>query len=1146
MSKGKIIGKSIKEMIDEIRKTRGAYEAKRLERAADEVPNLERLYKRDALERLFQGDNARGIMTMRPGDFERYASPLIKNSEQEKHLQYLSGIKGFEDVPFLEVKKLEDKRPKIAISGHEGRHRSRVLDAAGEQASLVQFYPRASLREDFPRRHRDEYIDALREELERHDRMVTPEPEVTAEGLIVRPAIELPDVYAGGGPVHKADGGSIKASPTKPGHEFLGRLGQVAERLGIKLEEAMKIVSQEGNSPIKAFLVNLMGSETLKSAGTALQDWTGTPRDATEDYPYRRLMTGKGMTAQFDPRMLDVAPIAGSAASRVTHGIKHLPTDVMRAAVAAYGPQATASRIKPNIVGGLESGLSNKKIDSVRAEREAAFERARINAAKMLGLPENNTAMDRAIAMSYEPDMEMYHGSLHDIKKVNLDKGETGAFAGQGFYTTPSPEDASINYASITGPDVLGKIERGIEYTDKDLRRIQKAFSEGTISPTRAETVLREIGVGDNLGVVYPLMVKRGAEANMVNPRRSALIDAGEYYDEATDSYIEGPMAQAWRDVMKTFEDYGVEPPEEIYELMSTGGSLDDVWNAVANSRGSINIYDPYTGDPLTKQGFATQIVKELGANTITHPTEFRNPQLNIAGEHTIAVQPTGIVRSRFAAFDPAEADSPDLLKKKGGQVSLDAMKLAVGGMAGGGIRKGLTRSIEDATKLFEAAQKTRSKAAQEAAGLYHPIGGGVKLSKPVELMTEKTVADPTVKPVQRKIITPEQMQGGVAIPLIGDRAAAARILQEIEGKKLRKPVKLQGGPGFMQTHTFEDAPESGAAWASGQGVITRLGGLARKASELAGTEKVYAPYVAMSPTGVDFNTMVADALLGQYDPSALTKKAKKEFLRDIRNYAPDAQKPHLKPGSVLTEADLNDVDALRAKMLTPDAGPLRKAFIERMGIKDFQDKGFPDVAATRKAITEPELLHEDVGSTGFNIARIDPEGRIVEEPRIPHATYPVQLRGEYFGSLEEPIPYSEFFSGFTESQRLKGKPEKHDWYTFGRSMPIQQLDQEWLDRLMKSQQKPREWKKGGPVKKAAGGALSIPQKLMREFVESGKKAKLTEQAKQSVTKGDLFMSDEETRRMQRELLQGVKKPEELADGGQITSDDLILEERPL
>lgn len=224
--------KSIKEMIDEIRKTQGAYEAKRLERAADEVPNLERLYQPEALQSLFRGDNAKGIMTMRPGEFERYATPLdydpkspkhfmfgeavdpVKGSTpkgltQEQYIQYLSGLKGFEDVPFLEVNKT--KSNKLAITGHEGRHRSRALDAAGEKAGLVQFYPRASLREDFPRRHRDEYIDALREELERHGRMVTPQSDMSPEGVIIRPDIELPDVYKGGGPVHKQTGGIMEA-----------------------------------------------------------------------------------------------------------------------------------------------------------------------------------------------------------------------------------------------------------------------------------------------------------------------------------------------------------------------------------------------------------------------------------------------------------------------------------------------------------------------------------------------------------------------------------------------------------------------------------------------------------------------------------------------------------------------------------------------------------------------------------------------------------------------------------------------------------------------------------------------------------------------------------------------------------------------
>jgi len=354
-----------------------------------------------------------------------------------------------------------------------------------------------------------------------------------------------------------------------------------------------------------------------------------------------------------------------------------------------------------------------------------------------------------------------------------------------------------------------------------------------------------------------------------------------------------------------------------------------------------------------------------------------------------------------------------------------------------------------------------------------------VQLSQPVELMTSKTVADPSVKPVKRRIITPEEMQGGIALPLIGDRAAAGRILTEVGGQRLSKPVNLQGGPGFMQTHTLPD--DESAAWASGQGVISRLSGLAQKAAELGGTDKIYAPYVAMSPTGVDFNAMVVQTVLNQYDPSALMKQAKKEFLNDVRNYVPNKKKPHIKPGSVLTEADLNDVEALREKMLSPDAGPLRKVFVQRMGTNKFQNQGFPNVAAARAATTEPELMDIDVGSTGHNIALINPEGKIIESPKIPHETYPVQLGGEYFGSLEQPVSYKEFFPGYVEARRALGKPEKDDWYTFGRSMPLQQLDQEWVDRMMKSSKNPREWKKGGAVKKAEGGQITADDLIVEE-----------------------------------------------------------------
>lgn len=1094
MSKGKILSKSIQEMIDEIRKARGSYEAKRLERAADEVPNLGRLYQERALENLFRGDNAAALMTMRPGDFERYATPLDysptglktfmfgelagskgqtpKGITQEEYLRYLANLSGFEDVPFLDIDRANPKHlPNI--SGHEGRHRMRALEKKGQPTGLVRLLPRASIREDLPRRTREEAIEALRKELG-DSRLVTPQGSRKAGIDETEGTIALPDVYKQGGPVHKQDGGSIKASPAKPGQQFLGRLGQVAEKLGIKLEEAMKIVAQEGNSPVKAFLVNMLGSETLKSAGTALQDWTGTPRDATEDYPYRRLVTGKGMTAQFDPRLLDVAPIAGAAASRVAGAMKNLPTDVMRAATAAYGPRATASPMD------VWHG-SPHKFD--------AFDSSKI------GTGEGAQAYGHGLYFAESPGVaKSYRDKLSDgFTFPGGTKLDSSALTDMGF-KTPQIK-AIISSLNLHQGDVAKASQtiRGnasyLRYGSAEQNSLQKAAD--FVSGIKANEL-------PSSGSLYKVDLPDEQIAKMLDwdkplseqPEIQKALKGTDYEVGISNKEAEKIADMRLRQEADEWADEtGGDPVDYINnanwdkyvdDARKESGNIDSATTGAELHRMIMKDegYRPQLFDPENYQVSTSEYLRSMGIPGI----KYLDASSRDAGEGT----------SNFVVFPGGEEMLTIKERMKDGgkvkkPVSIDAMRLAVGGMAGGGIRR---RGIEEVTKLFEAAQKTRSRAAQEAAGLYHPIGGGVKLSQPVELMTSKTVADPSVRPVKRRIITPEDMQGGIALPLIGDRAAAGRILTEVGGQRLSKPVNLQGGPGFMQTHTQPvviPLEDKSAAWASGQGVISRLSGLAQRAAELGGTDKIYAPYVAMSPTGVDFNAMVAQTVLNQYDPSALTKKAKKEFLNDVRNYVPDKKKPHIKPGSVLTEADLNDVEALREKMLSPDAGPLRKVFVQRMGTNKFQNQGFPNVAAARAATTEPELMDIDVGSTGHNIALINPEGKIIESPKIPHETYPVQLSGEYFGSLEQPVSYKEFFPGYVEARRALGKPEKDDWYTFGRSMPLQQLDQEWVDRMMKSSKNPREWKKGGAVKKAEGGAATINEAMLRRERRLGK-----------------------------------------------------------
>jgi hypothetical protein len=240
----------ITDLANAIKNREGAYGVRRVERAADEIPNLERLYTQQALADAFSGDNARALMTMNPADFERYAAPIgdsfklniyqpeqgrrlqargegllppITGDEYIKHLAQIKQQGGFSDIPYLNVNKEEQGLPDYPfISGHEGRHRNRAMAASGEQAGLVQFLPRAELREPFPRRMSEQYIDAIRKEMGLSGNFVLPQkyhiPSDTSINDVVvnRPAIELPDLYAAGGLVDSAPEEAIKNTITDP------------------------------------------------------------------------------------------------------------------------------------------------------------------------------------------------------------------------------------------------------------------------------------------------------------------------------------------------------------------------------------------------------------------------------------------------------------------------------------------------------------------------------------------------------------------------------------------------------------------------------------------------------------------------------------------------------------------------------------------------------------------------------------------------------------------------------------------------------------------------------------------------------------------------------------------------------------------
>ena len=95
-------------------------------------------------------------------------------------------------------------------------------------------------------------------------------------------------------------------------------------------------------------------------------------------------------------------------------------------------------------------GLSTSSVGKVtknllgKTKFDKAQEVAQKNAVEMLGLPEGNTAMDRAKAMGFNLDEPVYHGTGADIKEFNTNN--MGQF-GKGAYFTNQPGYAS-NFAS--------------------------------------------------------------------------------------------------------------------------------------------------------------------------------------------------------------------------------------------------------------------------------------------------------------------------------------------------------------------------------------------------------------------------------------------------------------------------------------------------------------------------------------------------------------------------------------------------------------------------------------------------------------------------------------------------------------------------
>jgi hypothetical protein len=338
----------------------------------------------------------------------------------------------------------------------------------------------------------------------------------------------------------------------------------------------------------------------------------------------------------------------------------------------------------------------------------------------------------------------------------------------------------------------------------------------------------------------------------------------------------------------------------------------------------------------------------------------------------------------------------------------------------------GATRAV---TKALRGAEKAPRMSAAEAkaAGYWHPIGLGKKLSKPYDEMTY--TATPVKDLPTRKSIGIEELEGQYIVPAIGDRTAAGKLLTEVDGVKFQNPVMLEGGPDFMLTHGSQPG---GSVWASGQSIVSKLRNRAVGAQEATPGANVNLMYVPMGHDSLNFSTMPTDAALEMIRSGKITKKSQREFDDAVRTLRPEfagLQSPEV-------------VQQLR------NNGALRHAFLNRMQLDDFQKAGFPELASIRKAIMEPSLGTVPNYHGGYSVGRIDTSKPIIKNAKDPHSTYDTQLAGQLVGGLDVNIPHTDLWKDFFAERRARGMPVSGDRMAFERSAPAQLVTPKLIDEL--------------------------------------------------------------------------------------------------
>lgn len=375
--------------------------------------------------------------------------------------------------------------------------------------------------------------------------------------------------YEEGGAVHMADGGDsnqadidrmkfelaqsqfpnspvMEATPKPFLQNAIGTLGGYMDQTGNFIKDTLAPIAE--TNPRQHFLAEMFLVDPLKNAGTALQDYTGTVREADEDNPVRGIISKDwhNLTTSrspiLDPRVLDIAQFATPVVSEAAK--------LARAGAKAVAPFATKvdDMVRELYAAGHipQPGMSIKDVTprALAPANEMGFysptEAAALNLQRKSGqgqaflndiMKGENVRPDEINAMGLDTFLKGKTNVTADEVRDYIAQNKLGL--GESVYGTSKKQLSKDEWAKQTYPDLYERMQKASDAGDTQAvnfyyETLNREWNAGMGSRTEKTTKFGgyQLPGGENYReVVLTLPDKRAeAPAQMERPK---VIDSG-------------------------------------------------------------------------------------------------------------------------------------------------------------------------------------------------------------------------------------------------------------------------------------------------------------------------------------------------------------------------------------------------------------------------------------------------------------------------------------------------------------------------------------------------------------------------------------------------------------------------------------------